>query len=245
MRNALISSLSIAAATATAVLNFGGNAQAAFLGIDPTPTPGTAIANKVGSVPFQANIFQGNGQTYQFSVLNPSGLGSRGMAKSEFGFLVNGNFTSLFGETQKANAGSGNANDWLGTCTPDSKGNVTINPCTINFNFAQGVNYQLALKNNNVVSSAFAVYQKDSYTFNTKSDEQKNMTTTTVAEAGAYFIGAEDGKYKAPGQGNYYSDYQDWVVKATAVPEPTTMAASFLGAGVIGMLKRRRKDAKN
>ncbi|MCP2728412.1 PEP-CTERM sorting domain-containing protein [Limnofasciculus baicalensis] len=243
MKPTLIPSLSIAAATATAVFSLGAAAQAAtFLGLDATPTPGTAIQNTTGDVPYKASTFTGDGKTYEFSVLTPTGLGSRGMATSDFGFFVNGSFTSLFSESQKANGGSNNANDWLGTCTADSNGNVTIKPCTIDFTFAQGSTYQLALKNNGKVSTGFGVYQKDSYTFNLKSDEQPNMTTMTVSEAGAYFIGAEDGMYNSP-NGGKYSDFQDWVVKVKAVPESSTVGA-VLGLGVVGLMSLRRKGIK-
>ncbi len=245
MKFQLISTISVA--TATAVLSLSGAAQAAtFLGLDPTPTPGTAIHNISGPVPHKANTFQGNGKTYQFTVLAPTGLGSRGMATSEFGFFINGTFNPLFSESQKADFGSNNGNDWLGTCTPDTKGNVTISPCTVNFTFAQGSTYQLGLKNNGKISSAFGIYQKDSYTFDLKSDEQSNMTFMTVAEDGAYFIGAEDGMYKnwKLGGNNYYSDFQDWVVKAKAVPEPGTVGA-LIGVGVLGLISRRRKGVNS
>ena len=69
------------------------------------------------------------------------------------------------------------------------------------------------------------------------------MTYMTVSEAGAYFIGAEDGMYRAPGAGNYYSDYQDWVVKVKAVPESSTVGA-VLGFGVLGLISLRRKGIK-
>lgn len=115
--------------------------------------------------------------------------------------------------------------------------------CPSVLSVAEGSTYQLALKNNGKVSTGFGVYQKDSYTFDLKSDEKPNMTYMTVSEAGAYFIGAEDGMYRAPGAGNYYSDYQDWVVKVKAVPESSTVGA-VLGFGVLGLISLRRKGIK-
>ncbi len=242
MKNNSISIFAGLLATSTLALAAVPAEAATFLGLEETPTPGFAIHNTNIPIPpqTQTQTFKGDGKTYEFSVLTPDGLGSRGKALSTFGFLVDGNFSSLFTETKAYDTGSTATNDWLGTCKTG-----TIVPCTVKYTFAKNVNYQLVLSPDYAKNlKTYGVYEKDSYTFDLKSDEKNPMTTTTVSEAGAYFLGIEDGQYKAPGIGNYYSDYQDWVVKVKAVPEPGAVGG-LLGLGVLGLIGLSRKSAKN
>jgi len=256
MKSKLVQILSIAAAaTTTAIASVGAPAQAAtFLGaneINNSPYMkgvGPVIPNATNTFSFDKDT------TYQFSVVVPDGLGSKGMDKSNFGFLSNGSFTALFTEGKDGNAydpgSKANNNDWLGTC------NITINaPCTVNYTFKKGVEYKLGLENfGSKKFSGFGVAQKDSYTFDKVSDEFYPDTVTpayvaanpgkfvTVSQPGTYFLGMEDGTFKK-NSSNFYYDYQDWVVaaKPASVPEPGTVGA-LLGVGALGLIGRRRRQ---
>ncbi|MEQ8971126.1 MAG: PEP-CTERM sorting domain-containing protein [Coleofasciculus sp. C1-SOL-03] len=264
MKLPIISSLSIAAATATTLASLGAPASAITLGVDVIDN--SPFMNGIGPmpIPHATQTFEGDGKTYEFSVVVPEGLGSRGKTYSDFGFLsgVNpdgsgGTFVSLFTEGLRAyDPGSGNDNDWLGTCA------ISISEdCTVKYTFEDGVNYQLGLLDRGFGGGAsnfsgFAVTQKDSYTFNVETDQNYPSLLTedyvesnpdkflTVVEQGAYFLGMEDGMFKKDSE-NYYYDYQDWVVKVTheSVPEPGTVGA-LLGLGVIGFISRRRQAVK-
>lgn len=239
MKNNSISVFAGLLATSTLALAAIPAQAATFLGLDPTPTPGTAIHNLSGPIQHQTQKFKGDGKTYEFSLLTPDGLGSRGMALSTFGFLANGSFSSVFTETKAFDTGSNPNNDWLGTCKTG-----TIVPCTTQYTFAKDVEYQLVLSPDYQKNlKTYGVYEKGSYTFDLKSDEKNPMTTTTVSEAGAYFLGIEDGQYNSP-KGGKYSDFQDWVVKVKAVPEPGAVGG-LLGLGVLGLIGLSRKSAKN
>lgn len=173
------------------------------------------------------------------------GLGSRGMGLSSFGYstLVNGvsTFTSIFSETRAYDPGSSaKANDWLGTCSVAITG-----LCEVTVSFAAGATYQLGLLSKGI--SNYAVAAVDQLTFDTSSDQYYQNGTvaghkkpfTTVSSTGALFIGLEDGEYKKSGN-NYYYDYQDWVVKAEAVPEPMTLAGLGVVAGGLLVAGRRK-----
>ncbi|MEQ9238246.1 PEP-CTERM sorting domain-containing protein [Coleofasciculus sp. E2-BRE-01] len=245
MKLPIISSLSIAAATATALLNFGSPAQAStFLGIDvveDSPVTGTA-----SEIPHATHEFSGDGHTYEFSVLFPDGLGSRGKAFSDFGFWSDGMFTPLFTEGEKSFDIEGSAfiNDWQGTC------NITINtPCEIEFTFEEDTTYQFGVwergfNGNGGQFRAFGVAQEDSYTFPSLTDQADPNPPITVSEEGYYFLGMEDTRFPL-GNGDYFYDFQDWVVKAKleSVPEPGTVGA-LLGVGMLGFISRRRKAVK-
>lgn len=258
MKLPIISSLSIAAATATALVSFGTPASAITLGVDVIDD--SPFMKGIGPmpIPHATQIFEGDGKTYEFSVVVPEGLGSRGATFSNFGFMSDGVFTSLFTEDlDKYNPGSNRKNDWLGTC------DISISqPCTVKYTFEEGVEYQLGLLDRGFGGgasnfSAFGVAQKDSYTFNKETDEfYPNPLTpqyvadnpdkfVTVVENNAYFLGMEDGMFPQGNSGNYYHDYQDWVVKVTpeSVPEPGTVGA-LLGVSALGVIRRRRKAVK-
>ncbi|MEQ8382903.1 MAG: PEP-CTERM sorting domain-containing protein [Coleofasciculus sp. A1-SPW-01] len=257
MKLPIISSLSIAAATATALVSFGVPASAITLGVDVIDD--SPFMKGIGPmpIPHATQTFEGDGKTYEFSVVVPEGLGSRGATYSDFGFVSGGVFTSLFTEDLRPyNPGSGNANDWLGTCS------ISISEeCIVKYTFEKDVEYQLGLLDRGFGGgssnfSAFGVAQKDSYTFNVETDQNYPFPLTedyvdsnpdkflTVVEEGAYFLGMEDGMFKKDSE-NYYYDYQDWVVKVTheSVPEPGTVGA-LLGLGVVGFISRRRKAVK-
>ncbi len=247
MKNNSISIFAGLLATSTLALAAVPAEASTCLGLNYTPTPGTAIHNTSGAIldpytiSYETSTFMGDGKTYEFSVLTPDGLGSRGMKLSTFGFLVNNStFSPVFTETKPYDTGSkGNTNDWLGTCKTG-----TIVPCTVKYTFAKDVKYQLVLSPDYQKKlKTYGVYQKDSYTFDLLSDEVKAMTTTTVSELGAYFLGIEDGQYNSP-KGGKYSDFQDWVVKVKAVPEPGAVGG-LLGLGVLGLIGLSRKSAKN
>ncbi len=253
MKSKLVQILSIAAAaTTTALISVGTPAQAAtFLGVNEINNSpymkgvGPVIPNATNTFSFDKDT------TYEFSVVVPNGLGSRGMDKSNFGFLSNGSFTALFTEGKNGNAydpgSKATNNDWLGTC------NITINaPCTLSYTFKKGVEYKLGLEDSGSKKfSSFGVAQKDSYTFDKFSDEfypdtlPKNLPPdkfVTVSKPGTYFLGMEDGSFKK-NSSNFYYDYQDWVVaaKPASVPEPGTVGA-LLGVGALGLIGRRRRQ---
>ncbi|MEQ8540844.1 MAG: PEP-CTERM sorting domain-containing protein [Coleofasciculus sp. D1-CHI-01] len=257
MKLPIISTLSIVAATATTLASFAAPAAAITLGVDVIDN--SPFMKGIGPmpIPHATGTFEGNGKTYEFSVVVPQGLGSRGATYSDFGFMSGEVFTSLFTEDLgRYNPGSGNDNDWLGTC------GISIGEeCTVQYTFEEGVTYQLGLLDRGFGGGAsnfsgFGVAQKDSYTFNTATDQSYPNPLTpdyvannpdkflTVAEEGAYFLGMEDGMFKKDST-NYYYDYQDWVVKVTheSVPEPGTVGA-LLGVGALGFISRRRKAVK-
>lgn len=258
MKLPIISTLSLVAATAaTTLVSFASPAAAINLGVDVIDD--SPFMKGIGPmpIPHATQLFEGDGKTYEFSIVVPEGLGSRGMTFSDFGFMSDGEFTSLFTEDlDKYDPGSNPINDWLGTC-----GKSISQDCTVKYTFEEGVTYQLGLLDrgyggNASNFSAFGVAQKDSYTFDKQSDEfYPNPLTpeyvadnpdkfVTVMEQNAYFLGMEDGMYKQGNSGNYYYDYQDWVVKVTTpVPEPGTVGA-LLGVSALGVISRRRKAVK-
>lgn len=230
--------------------SFAGSLTPASLGLD-TLDPSKPIvgddsivnAAPLSGFPYTAKEFSFAKDTrIKFSVLSPSGLGSRGKAMSSFGFLtapVNGvgTFNAIFGEQKAYDTGSNDKNnDWLGTC-----GNAIEGICEVSVNFKAGINYLLALNTDG--ATHFGVGALDSFTFNRVSDQfyPNAGTFDTVSEVGALFIGMEDGMYRRGNSQNYYYDYQDWVVKAEAVPEPATLAGMGMVAG--GMLLARRRKA--
>jgi hypothetical protein len=169
------------------------------------------------------------------------------MGMSSFGYTVIGSdgkatFQSIFSETRPYDPNaSAKGNDWLGSC-----GKAITGACEVTITFEANKTYQLSLLSKGI--STYGVGVLNSYTFDTASDQfYKNGTVaghkqpfTTVSQPGALFIGMEDGEYKKSGN-NFYYDYQDWVVKAEAVPEPATLLG--LGAVAGGMLVARRRKA--
>lgn len=256
MKLSILSTLSLTAVTATALTTIGAPAQAStFLGIDIVED--SPVTGEAATIPHQTNVFLGDGNTYEFSVLSPDGLGSRGLFYSDFGFMSNGEFTALFMEGANPTAAkpngnsydipsSGRINDWQGTC------DITIEtPCTTQFKFEEGVEYQFGVWERGYTGDAkpifhtFGVAQADSFTFPSLTDEVpvEDNPLITVSDPGYYFIGMEDTRF--PIAGEYYYDFQDWVVKAktTSVPEPGTVGA-LLGLGAVGFFSRRRKSVK-
>jgi hypothetical protein len=230
--------------------SFAGSLTPASLGLDALdpskPIVGDdSIVNAapLSGFPYKAREFSFAKDTrVRFSVLNPTGLGSRGKELSSFGFLtapVNGlgTFSTIFGEQQAYDNGSTDRkNDWLGTC-----GKAIEGICEVTVTFKAGINYLLALNTDG--ATHFGVGALNTFTFNRVSDQfyPKAGTFDTVSEVGALFIGMEDGMYRRGNSQNYYYDYQDWVVKAEAVPEPATLAGMGVVAG--GMLLARRRKA--
>lgn len=178
------------------------------------------------------------------------GLGSRGQGLSSFGYSTitgkKSSFTSVFSETSAYDKGSSaKANDWLGTC-----GKAITGVCEVKVTFTAGQTYQLGLRSKAI--STYAVASPNQYTFDSSSDQYYQNGTvpgmknpfTTVSAPGQLFIGLEDGEYKKATinkQDYFYYDYQDWVVKAEAVPEPATLAGLGVVAG--GLLTARRRKA--
>jgi hypothetical protein len=234
------------------------SAQAASLTPDSLGLPTFSSANPVGNglsapgsqLPYAATQFAPSKDlTVKFSV-SMDGLGSRGKGQSNFGFFTFGtdsskSFTSLFTETLPYDPGSNaRKNDWLGTC------NVSILICETTVTFKAGTTYQLALESlSNPQKTKYTSYilgSPDTYTYDTVSDQYYPLVngSTTVDAFGTVLLGAEDGEFKVSSgthKGETYYDYQDWVVKAEAVPEPTTLA----GLGIVGgmLLSRRKRKA--
>lgn len=230
--------------------SFAGSLTPASLGLDAfdpsKPIMGDdSIVNSapLSGFPYKAQTFSFTKDTkIKFSVLSPTGLGSRGKEMSSFGFLtapVNGigAFSTIFAEQTAYDTGSNDKNnDWLGTC-----GNAIGSICEATVTFKAGISYLLALNTDG--ATHFGVGAMDSLSFNKISDQYypKAGSFQTVSDPGALFIGMEDGKYRQGNSQNYYYDYQDWVVKAEAVPEPATLAGMGMVAG--GMLLARRRKA--
>jgi hypothetical protein len=251
------STLSVAAATATALVSVGTPAQAAsFLGIDIVPS--SPVTGTAQNIPHPTNVFFGDGYTYEFSVMAPDGLGSRGLFYSDFGFMSNEQFTALFMEGANPTAAKPNGNsfdtpnsafinDWQGTC------DITIkSPCMVEYTFEEGVEYQFGVLERGFTGSGtprfrtFGVAQLDSFKFPSLTDQAPNNPIIEVSDPGYYFIGMEDTRFPLP-SGDFYYDFQDWVVKAKAqhesIPEPGTVGA-LLGLGAVGFISRRRQAVK-
>lgn len=264
LRNNLTTTV-ISVLASTAFLSMAEPAKAAsFLGVNVIDNSPFVKGSSPMPIPHSTQTFMGDGKTYEFSVDVP-GLGSRGKSLSHFGLMSGGTFTALFTKglnSRSYDPGSKAINDWLGTC------NITIKqPCTVEYTFTAGVEYQLGLWTGPSRFTAFGVAQQDSYTFSTRTDQHYPNSLTpqyvanhpdrflTVAEKGAYFLGMEDGLLRQGSSGSYSHDYQDWVVKATpkeeppeipptSVPEPSTLlGVSFIALGA-GLTRQRRKGKK-
>jgi hypothetical protein len=255
---ALLSSVGVALSVATAAPGQAASLMPAHLGL-PTlssDTPvGNGLAAPISNIPYQTSAFTpAQDLKVRFSI-QMDGLGSRGMGLSSFGYFLpdqgESSFVSIFSETLAYNPGArAHTNDWLGTC-----GVAITGLCEVLVTFRAGITYQLGLLSQGL--STFGLGANDSYTFNAVSDQfydtksrQYNAAHSsqfvTVSQGGALFIGMEDGEFvqtkaSRTNPATYYYDYQDWVVKAEAVPEPATLA----GLGIVGgglILSRRRKS---
>jgi hypothetical protein len=237
---------------------FAGVLTPSQLGLPTLGTPNVSGANSSitgGSYatqnlfPYRTTGFSFKRDTIvRFSLVEPSGLGSRGKSQSDFGFLFQNEFIPIFSETKAYDKlgdtayekNGGKINDWLGTC-----GNAIAAPCTKSVLFKANQTYQLALDPSSKPLH-FGVGNLGSFTFNSVSDEvypSKTAKLTTLTKAGALFIGMEDGLYpnsKTAQKDDFYYDYQDWVATAN-VPEPATVFG--LGAVASGMLFARRRKA--
>lgn len=243
---------SISLVAGTAIVFATAPAQAAKLTASDLGLPTLSANAPIGSgansttsaFPYRANTFTPAKELRVKFSLNLTGLGSRGMGLSSFGYTTTGQpgFSSIFSETTAYDKGSSaKGNDWLGTCNKAITG-----VCEVTVDFKAGKTYQLGLLSKGI--SHYAVAALDKFTFDTSSDQYYQNGTvpgmknpfTTVSAPGQMFIGLEDGEYRKSGN-NYYYDYQDWVVKAEAVPEPATLAGLGLVAG--GLLTARRRKA--
>ena len=218
---------------------------------------GDGLSAPHSAFPYSTNTFTPSQDLkVKFSILTPAELGSRGMGISSFGYfspeLGESSFFSIFGETTPYNTGSkAHTNDWLGTC-----GNAIQGACERTVTFKAGQTYQLALLSQGL--KTYGVGSLNEYTFDQASDQfydelsrQYNATIAgqfvTVREAGAVFIGMEDGEFarlkpSRTSPGTYYYDYQDWVVKAEAVPEPASLVGLGVVAGGLVVARRRKSD---
>jgi hypothetical protein len=224
----------------------------------PSLSAGAPIGNGLNSpkssFPYSSGVFTPSKDlTVKFSILVPDSLGSRGLGKSSFGYSTlsgsTSTFTSIFSETISYDPGSSaKTNDWLGTCTKAITG-----ACEVKVTFTAGTSYQLGLLSQGI--STYGVASLDQFTFDTSSDQFYSNGTvpgnpkpfTTVTEPGKLFIGMEDGEYRKAKINNtdyFYYDYQDWVVKAEAVPEPAALAGLGLVTGGL-LTARRRKSAQS
>jgi hypothetical protein len=216
---------------------------------------GNGLAAPISGIPYQTSAFTPSQDLKVKFSIQMDGLGSRGMGLSSFGYFLpnqgEASFISIFDETSPYNPGErANTHDWLGTC-----GVAITGLCEVFVTFKAGMTYQLALLSEGL--RTFGLGVNDSYTFDAVSDQFYDPTSmqynaahssqfVTVSQKGALFIGMEDGEFvqtkaSRTNAATYYYDYQDWVVKAEAVPEPATLA----GLGIVGgglILSRRRKS---
>lgn len=147
---------------------------------------------------------------------------------------------TLFTEFQAKDPGSNNKNDSKGTCP------TSVQPCKSTFTFTQGVSYFLGLtadKNKTVYTDTAETsfnFVSGSETFDyytnfkgNGSDLSQRTKQTLTAAPGTTLIAVND-SWKGD------RDYNDFIVKAEAVPEPGTIGA-LLGVGALGFMGRRRK----
>ncbi|OLP17165.1 hypothetical protein BST81_17600 [Leptolyngbya sp. 'hensonii'] len=207
-------------------------AQAAFLGTDTVDTTTTDIKDiSTKPFPFVSSTFSFGADTQ----VNFTVVFSKGMNQNHVGFWEGNTFTSLFTESQGSDPGSSNANDWLGTCP------TSIQPCSKSVIFKAGKTYKLGLSTDIVGQDSFAVSDQGQFQYSVKSDQQNPEVFNTVSDPNAWFIGFEDGGFKAKGDGNFYYDYQDWIIKAT-VPEPTMLVGLGAMAGLLAASRRRKAE---
>lgn len=197
------------------------------------PVTNGQTASNPSLFPYKTSAFT---PTKTFAV-NFSVLGSRGQNFTNFGVLVNGAFNALFTEHGSGFDAGSNAkkNDWLGTCTGG-----TISPCQATYTFKAGTTYQLALAGPGLYTYGLGAI--GSYTFNAISDQfYPGGPLITVDDENALFIGMEDGTFSiGKDKPKFFYDYQDYVVKATAVPEPATLAGLAVSGGALALLRRRK-----
>lgn len=147
---------------------------------------------------------------------------------------------TLFTELQAKDPGSNNKNDSKGTCP------TSVQPCKATFTFAQGASYFLGLTANkgktvytdaaetsfNFVSGSETFDYYTNFKGNGSDLGQRDKQVLT-AVPGTTLIAVND-SWKGD------RDYNDFIVKAEAVPEPGTIGA-LLGVGALGFMSRRRK----
>ncbi|HEY9747141.1 MAG TPA: PEP-CTERM sorting domain-containing protein, partial [Allocoleopsis sp.] len=216
----------VAAAAISALMSVAAPAQAfSFLG---------ATSNADGSFSFASDT------KVKFDF-----FASHGAYQSKFGVYSAAKdsalLETLFTEVQARDAGSGNHNDSKATCP------VSVQPCNTSYKFLANVKYFFGLtakegavekktvftdpteKSFNFVSGSETF---DYYT-NFKNNLGDRTKQTLTAAPGTTLIAVND-SWKGD------RDYNDFIVKAEAVPEPGTIAA-LLGVGALGFVSRRRK----
>lgn len=167
-------------------------------------------------------------------------LESRGQYKSSLGVFdsVGGLLSTLFAETQAANPGSSNANDWLN----DSY--VTPGTEKASYTFEGGKTYKLGFSDTEHSGPIFDDVEvaEGSYTFASTGPGYTPAATKTIIFGGT-ILGFEDGfEAKSGGKG----DYNDFIVGVTSTPESvasTPEPTAMLGLGAIvllGAIRRRR-----
>jgi hypothetical protein len=134
---------------------------------------------------------------------------------------------TLFQEVQRSD--NGGSNDWMGTCP------TTVPNCNASFTFLGGQQYSLILQSENG---------------NVYSTNALNAPTTQQAifSSGNPFASPVTIGFDDRGGGND-RDFNDFSITAqarniAATPEPGTVAA-LIGAGTLGVMRRRRKGATN
>jgi hypothetical protein len=136
-----------------------------------------------------------------------------------------------------------NKNDSKGTC------GITVLPlpCQTTYTFAKGVSYFLGLTSKDGGKDKATVFtdaKETSFNFvsgsetfdyytNFKSKLSQRTKETLTAAPGTTLIAVND-------SWSGDRDYNDFIVKAEAVPEPGTIAALF-GVGALGFMGRRRQ----
>ncbi len=180
-------------------------------------------------------------------------IASHGGYQSKFGVFETTNQTNatewLFTEVLASDPGGNNANDNRGTC---GDGKAVLKPCTKQFTFLAGVNYLLGLTNivpndgkfvfsNNPIGGADPQGMKF-----VEGPGSPLYPTTFKPPLGKNFVPLNLNKNQI---GIFVNDVwggdqdgNDFVLRATAVPEPATLAGLGLVAGGM-LLSRRRKLA--
>ena len=182
------------------------------------------------AIPAHAYIFGNNSISFDTdTIVDFNFVSSQGSFQSTLGVVMNSAPTTvvgtLFQEIQRSD--NGGSNDWMGTCP------TTVPNCNTTFTFLAGQQYSLILQSDNG-----NVYSTNA--LNAPATQQAIFSNNDPF-AGLVSIGFDDRG------ANDDRDFNDFSITAQArtiasTPEPGTVAA-LIGAGALGMIRRRRKSA--
>ena len=217
----------------------------------------TAVLGFLSAGPAQAFSFNNDGISFDEDTrVNFDFVESHGWFKSGIGVknTATGEKTLLLDEILNRDPGSGKFNDEWGTCEIALEGN-----CSAEFTFQAGTTYEFFLTRVNpstnktladLSSTTHAKFLQgtsvlDDLDFRSYDTSEGSALGTTPGIddanpfAGSVLIGFDDSFHINDEESHV--DYNDFLVTATAVPEPATLAG--LGLVVGGMaLSRRRKE---